>query len=95
MLEEKKQRKELVECPECSFIQFAIVENTPVFDSYVHECKQCGYIITESDWQLASENTKFLKAVLEVTREQDLEVTRRPNKAGVVKNDEKNYCLFN
>lgn len=40
---------ELIKCPECNDNQVATVWHTVPFFSYMHEC-ECGYIITESDW---------------------------------------------
>gem|GEM_PF-1666702 len=31
-------------CPNCESIESASIE-------YFHECSNCGYIITDSDWQ--------------------------------------------
>ena len=40
-----------IECPKCGYVQMAFVDHTTVpFSSYVHECCECGYIITESEW---------------------------------------------
>lgn len=42
---------EQIICPECKSIQTATVEHTPLWNSYVHECTECGYIIMESEWE--------------------------------------------
>ncbi len=44
---------ERIECPEpeCGLHQDAVVEHTTLFDSRVHECVGCGYMIIESVWQ--------------------------------------------
>lgn len=42
---------EKIICPECKSIQDAIVEHTPLWNMYVHECTECGYIIMESEWE--------------------------------------------
>ena len=42
---------EKIRCPECGEIQDAEVEHTPIFDSYVHKCRKCGYWILESEWE--------------------------------------------
>lgn len=43
-------RDEWIRCPECKRPQLAqVVLTDGPWDFYVHEC-QCGYIITESDW---------------------------------------------
>lgn len=44
---------ELINCPACACVQQAMVEHMIPFASYVHECTECGYIITESDWEVA------------------------------------------
>ena len=43
--------EEKIRCPKCGTEQIATVEHTIIFDSYVHECKNCGYWITESEWE--------------------------------------------
>ena len=45
-----------IECPECGCVQMAVVDHTTVpFSSYVHECQNCAYLITESDWNEVKE----------------------------------------
>jgi len=46
---------ECIHCPNCEDIQEATVEHTVPFYSYVHFCTTCGYTITESEWQKATE----------------------------------------
>ena len=49
-------KQEQIVCPNCERIQEATVtfdESMP-FPSYVHEC-ECGYIITESEWEVGNE----------------------------------------
>lgn len=41
---------EKIKCPECGFVQWAKVEHTFPWLSYVHECIKCNWIIMESDW---------------------------------------------
>jgi rubredoxin len=41
---------ETIECPECHLVQEAKVGHGIPFNSYVHECKNCKYIIMESEW---------------------------------------------
>jgi hypothetical protein len=41
---------ETIKCPECLKVQEAEVEHLDPFNSYVHTCIGCGYVITESDW---------------------------------------------
>jgi hypothetical protein len=48
--------RENIKCPECGAVNYdAGVQLGPIagFDSYVHECICCGYVITESDWEVA------------------------------------------
>ena len=33
----------------------AIIEATPIFNSYVHECTNCKHIILESEWKKVKE----------------------------------------
>ena len=42
---------EKIICPECGLIQYAKVEHTIPFSTYIHECEKCEYIIMESEWQ--------------------------------------------
>ena len=44
------QHIETIECPVCNHIQDAIVEHTEIFNTYIHECENCQYLITESEW---------------------------------------------
>ena len=45
-----------IECPECGFIQPAVVNcNTAPFNTYIHNCKHCGYLIQESEWNEVKE----------------------------------------
>ena len=41
--------EETIICPNCLTEQTATVEHTQPFDTKVHECTYCGYVITESD----------------------------------------------
>lgn len=47
--EEIKEVK--IECPECGMIQPALIDRSKFWDSFVHECRNCSYMITESDWE--------------------------------------------
>ena len=38
-------------CPECGMIQPALIDRSKFWDSFVHECRNCSYMITESDWE--------------------------------------------
>jgi hypothetical protein len=46
---------ELIKCPECGYIQWAKVEHTFPWWSYVHWCTQCNYCIMESEWNKVNE----------------------------------------
>ena len=45
--------KQFIICPECGSIEFATIEETIPFWSYVHFCTKCDYIIMESEWKPA------------------------------------------
>jgi rubredoxin len=59
--------EEIIICPECKTIQSAYVEQSIPFWIYLHECKNCGYIIGESEWEKVEESVikviKLIKAV--------------------------------
>jgi ribosomal protein S27E len=38
-------------CPECNHIQLAKVKDMDPWNIFIHKCSNCGYIITESDWE--------------------------------------------
>jgi cytochrome c-type biogenesis protein CcmH/NrfF len=42
-----------IKCPACGAVNYAEVETGAIlgFDTYVHECIVCGYVITESHWE--------------------------------------------
>lgn len=48
-------RSEWIICPDCSINQEADVIPTIPFETRIHECEQCGYLITESEWQIDSD----------------------------------------
>ena len=39
-----------IKCPRCGNVQNARVKKTLPFYTYMHICKKCGYVITESEW---------------------------------------------
>jgi ribosomal protein S27E len=41
---------EEIRCPECGLVQFATVDHTFPWWTYIHDCLGCGYTIMESDW---------------------------------------------
>lgn len=47
--------QEKIVCPSCGSIESAIVERTSPWWSYIHNCKNCGYTIMESEWEKAAE----------------------------------------
>jgi hypothetical protein len=56
----KETHKELIICPECENRQWAIVEHTEPFYTYIHNCPVCKYVITESDWNVVKAPTTKL-----------------------------------
>ena len=42
---------ETICCPHCGVVQVATVLHTQPFNSMVHECDKCGWIIGESEWE--------------------------------------------
>lgn len=44
---------ELIKCPNCNSIEKASVVLKYPFDDYTHKCDNCGYWITESEWESA------------------------------------------
>jgi hypothetical protein len=47
-----EKHKEIIICPKCENRQWAIVEHTDPFYTYIHNCPVCKYVITESDWEV-------------------------------------------
>jgi ribosomal protein S27E len=52
-----ESHEERIICPECENEQAAVVEHTIPWPSYVHVCEFCDYIIMESEWERAAEET--------------------------------------
>ena len=49
----------MIECPECGTVQLAVEDyTTEPFPTYLHDCKQCGFLIMESDWTVVNEKIK-------------------------------------
>lgn len=46
----KNGHMEIIKCPECKKIQKAFVEHGFIFNTYIHECLKCKYVIMESEW---------------------------------------------
>ena len=51
---EQESHKELIVCPECKHECKATVIHTVPFFTYIHNCNNCDYVITESDWNIKS-----------------------------------------
>ena len=49
---EQKSHKEVIVCPGCDNECNATVIHTVPFYTYIHNCNNCDYVITESDWNL-------------------------------------------
>lgn len=44
-------------CPNCGSIEHAIVDLTTCpWNTFIHECKQCGYVVQESEWECVNSN---------------------------------------
>lgn len=52
------QHKEEIICPNCKSVENAIVNYTIPCWTYFHCCENCGYIITESEWEETKESRK-------------------------------------
>lgn len=49
---EVKFHYEKIRCPNCGLLQAAKVLELRPWNSYVHTCYQCNFMITESDWDV-------------------------------------------
>ena len=47
---ETLKHTETILCPECGSLENATVEQSIPWWIYIHECKNCDFIIMESDW---------------------------------------------
>lgn len=45
--------REKIICPHCGSIETAVINKTPLWNDYTHLCGNCGYWITESEWEPA------------------------------------------
>lgn len=54
-LDRAPTRTERIVCPECWSGQVATVYRTQPFEMMAHECTSCGWLITESEWNLSEE----------------------------------------
>lgn len=63
------EHTEYIHCPNCGEIEQAEVLHTMPWYSYVHFCTKCGYTITESEWNKATEEEvrsyQIMSALLE------------------------------
>jgi hypothetical protein len=54
---------ETIKCPECGLVQDAKVVHTEPWDTRIHDCVKCEYVIMESEWEQVSYsqnlNTKY------------------------------------
>jgi phage FluMu protein Com len=41
---------EKIKCPRCGTVQWAKVEHTTPWMTYIHHCKTCDWLVMESDW---------------------------------------------
>jgi C4-type Zn-finger protein len=57
MRKEKTEKYVGIRCPQCRHIQKARVLKTLPFYTYMHICKKCGYVITESEWDEVKQPT--------------------------------------
>lgn len=48
--------KDVIKCPECDTIQDAEIELGFIWATYIHTCKNCKYIIMESEWDSQNQN---------------------------------------
>jgi len=46
----KTEKNAKIKCPKCCYVQNAKIIKTFPFYTYIHYCKKCMYVITESDW---------------------------------------------
>ena len=52
-----KTHTEEIICVRCETHQMATVEHTLPWYTHVHTCINCGYTMTESEWDMVTENT--------------------------------------
>lgn len=49
-MNELSKHTETIWCPECEHKQEAEVLHTFPWNTYIHECTNCDYLIMESEW---------------------------------------------
>lgn len=59
--------QEAIICPNCQSIEQATVEHTHPWDTYIHHCSHCQYIIMESEWEPVQEQTTKICTTFKVT----------------------------
>lgn len=52
---------EFIICPQCNSEQEATIIHTSPFNTMIHHCSKCNYVITESDWRKAPEKKEDQK----------------------------------
>ena len=62
----KQTYNEWIVCPECKTSQEATIEVGIPWNTYIHECEKCKYVIMESDWQIDTDKgiDEFIKSKL-------------------------------
>ena len=58
-MKNKMYIKEEIVCPNCESTQIATIEKLCPFDSRVHNCKVCNYVIMESEWETTDIKKQF------------------------------------
>jgi hypothetical protein len=49
-----KTEKQIIKCPNCESHENSLVKFTWPFNTFIHECKKCKYVIMESEWELVN-----------------------------------------
>lgn len=47
-----------IKCSECETIQTAWVQITFPWNTYIHTCEKCSYVIMESEWEEVKNKTQ-------------------------------------
>lgn len=58
-----KYHSELIWCPSCKEVQLGSILEAYPFAIYVYDCVECGYVITESEWNPVVKDTDLLTDV--------------------------------
>ena len=52
--------EQYIKCPECGSIELATVDTTTIpWNTYIHHCLKCEYVIMESDWDVVTTINKM------------------------------------